>query len=244
MSDNDNGSSILVGEVVRERRSALGRLYHGETAIDFYGRRWIGLGVSAVLLLISLGSLLLSGLNLSIDFKGGVVWEVPSDTMTEQEARDVLDANGLNGAEAKVQILTNSNTGHRTLRIQVGTEGATADQPTATSEPTATTVETTSTAPATTEPATTVPGSTEPGASTSAPATTAAETTTTIAAGTNSGEVETMRLKVQAAFAEKVGVSVEEVASSSVSSTWGSTITEKAARALVVFMVLVSLLIA
>ena len=53
-----------------------------------------------------------------------------------------------------------------------------------------------------------------------------------------------MRLKVQAAFAEKAGVSTEEVASSSVSSTWGSTITEKAVRALIVFMVLVSLFIA
>lgn len=240
MSNSDNDNSIIVGEVVRERRSALGRLYHGETAIDFYGRRWIGLGLSAVLLLVSLGSLLFSGLNLSIDFKGGVVWEVPSDTMTEQEARDVLDANGLNGAEAKVQILTNSNSGHRTLRVQVGTEGGSSEQPTATTEASSTTVA------ATTVPATTDPATTEPGASTSsAPVTTdAATTTTTVAPGTNSGEVEAMRLRVQAAFAEKVGVSVEEVASSSVSSTWGSTITEKAVRALVVFMVLVALFIA
>ena len=34
---------------VRSRRGPFGRLYHGETAIDFYGRRWIGLGVSIAL---------------------------------------------------------------------------------------------------------------------------------------------------------------------------------------------------
>ena len=28
------------------RRGLGGRLYHGETAIDFYGRRWWGLGMS------------------------------------------------------------------------------------------------------------------------------------------------------------------------------------------------------
>ena len=39
------------------RRGPGGRLYHGETSIDFYGRRFIGLGISALLLLLSLGGL-------------------------------------------------------------------------------------------------------------------------------------------------------------------------------------------
>ena len=66
------------GVVIRERRGPFGRLYHGETSIDFYGRRWIGLGVSGVLLLVGMFSLVFSGLNLSIDFEGGVSWSVPS----------------------------------------------------------------------------------------------------------------------------------------------------------------------
>jgi len=83
---------------VPHRRSVWGRLYHGETSIDFYGRRWIGLGFSAVLLLISIGSLVGQGLNLSLDFKGGVVWTVPSATMTEDDARAVLNDAGLEGS--------------------------------------------------------------------------------------------------------------------------------------------------
>src|SRR6478609_11483601 len=73
------------------RRSAMGRLYHGETSIDFYGRRWWGLGLSGVLIAITIVSLFVSGLNLGIDFEGGVSWEVPSSTLTIDEARTVLE---------------------------------------------------------------------------------------------------------------------------------------------------------
>ncbi|MBI4935717.1 MAG: protein translocase subunit SecF [Actinobacteria bacterium] len=159
------------------RRGPGGRLYHGETAIDFYGRRWIGLAISALLLLISVGSLVTRGLNLSLEFKGGVLWEVPSETLTEDEARAVLNDQGLDGGSAKVQELTSKETG-RSLEIQVG------DQP------------------------------------------------------------DAVRVAVQEAFAEKAGVTTDEVATQLVSSTWGASITEKAVRALIVFMVLVALFIA
>jgi preprotein translocase subunit SecF len=160
-----------------QRRSALGRLYHGETSIDFYGRRFLGLGVSGALLVISIVSLLVSGLNLSLEFKGGVLWEVPTETMTESQARDILDAQGLDGATAKVQILTSKETG-RSLEVQVG------DQP------------------------------------------------------------DSVRQKVQEAFAKAVDVPTENVATQLVSSSWGSSITQKAVKALIVFLILVSLFIA
>lgn len=102
-----------------KRRSVFGRLYHGETAIDFYGRRWIGLGFSVIMLLISVGSLIGNGLNLSLDFKGGVVWTVPSATLSEDDARAVLDAQGLEGSNAKVQEFVNKGDGVRTLEVQV-----------------------------------------------------------------------------------------------------------------------------
>lgn len=157
-----------------ERRGPLGRLYHGETAIDFYGRRWWGLGLSALMLLVSIGSLIGNGLNLSLDFKGGVVWEVPSTDMSEEDARAVLDANGLDGDDARVTVQTNRDTGRRTVSVEVG------DQP------------------------------------------------------------DTVRQTVQDAFAEEVGVNRDEISTSSTSSTWGKSITEKAIRALVIFFVLVA----
>jgi preprotein translocase subunit SecF len=53
-----------------------------------------------------------------------------------------------------------------------------------------------------------------------------------------------VRVAVQSALAEKAGVSTDEVATQLVSSTWGASITEKAVRALIVFLVLVALFIA
>ncbi|MEI8239559.1 MAG: protein translocase subunit SecF, partial [Actinomycetota bacterium] len=160
-----------------ERRGPLGRLYHGETSIDFYGKRWIGLGISALLLLVSIGAIVGRGLNLSLDFKGGVVWEVPSQTFTEGQARTVLNDNGLNGSNAKVQVRTSRN-GSRTVQVQVG------------------------------------------------------------------AQADATRVKVQEAFAKKAGIKSEDVATTSVSSTWGRSITQKAIRALLVFLVLVAMFIA
>ena len=57
------------------RTSVWHRLYHGETTFDFIGRRKIGFAISGVLLLLTIGSLFTRGLNLGLDFKGGVAWE-------------------------------------------------------------------------------------------------------------------------------------------------------------------------
>jgi preprotein translocase subunit SecF len=160
-----------------QRRGLFGRLYHGETSVDFYGKRWLGLGLSAVLLLLSIGSLAVRGLNLSLEFKGGVLWEVPSETLTESDARAVLNEQGLDGGNAKVQILT-ANDGSRSVEVQVG------DQP------------------------------------------------------------DAVRQKVQQAFADKTGLEVDEVTTQLVSSSWGSSITSKAIRALIIFLVLVAMFIA
>ena len=161
---------------VRERRGLGGRLYHGETAIDFYGRRWWGLTLSAVLLLVTAISLIGQGLNLGLDFEGGVAWEVSASNLTIDEARAVLDENGVDGTNAKVQERTSAS--GAVLLLQVG------DQSVA------------------------------------------------------------KRQEVQAALAAAAGVDVETVSVNSVSSTWGRSITEKAVRALIIFLVLVALFIA
>ena len=105
-------------EMPTSRRSVWGRLYHGETSIDFMGRKWWGLGVSAALIVITLVSLVAQGLNLGLDFKGGVQWEVPAANISQKQARDILNANGVNAVDAK--IVTVSASGVDRLRIQVG----------------------------------------------------------------------------------------------------------------------------
>ena len=83
--------------------SALGRLNRGETTIDF--RPWWrrGLILSAVLVVVSLLSLFTRGLNLGIDFEGGVSWEVKAPGISVDQTRDVLEPLGL--GQAKVQLV-------------------------------------------------------------------------------------------------------------------------------------------
>ncbi len=167
----------MSNDLVTSRRGILGRLYHGETSFDFVGKRKIGFAFSLILVLLTLGSLFTRGLSLGIDFEGGVAWQVPSSaTMDVDAARSVLDDNGIQTENAKVQTLTSGTT--TSIRIQVGDQTA------------------------------------------------------------------EVRAKVQTELATKAVVDINEVSVSSVSSSWGRSITEKAVRALVVFMVLVGIYIA
>ena len=167
----------MSNDLVTSRRGILGRLYHGETSFDFVGKRKLGFAFSLILVLLTLGSLFTRGLSLGIDFEGGVAWQVPSSaTMDVDAARSVLDDNGIQTENAKVQTLTSGTT--TSIRIQVGDQTA------------------------------------------------------------------EVRAKVQAELATKAVVDINEVSVSSVSSSWGRSITEKAVRALIVFMVLVGIYIA
>ena len=167
----------MSNELVTSRRGILGRLYHGETSFDFVGKRKIGFAFSLILVLLTLGSLFTRGLSLGIDFEGGVAWQVPSSaTMDVDAARSVLNDNGIQTENAKVQTLTSGTT--TSIRIQVGDQTA------------------------------------------------------------------EVRAKVQTELATKAVVDINEVSVSSVSSSWGRSITEKAVRALIVFMVLVGIYIA
>ena len=56
----------------------LGEESYTETRLDFVGRRKLWFTISLVAVLIGLVSLATRGLNLGIDFEGGVVWEVPA----------------------------------------------------------------------------------------------------------------------------------------------------------------------
>jgi preprotein translocase subunit SecF len=68
--------------------SLASRMYHGETSFDIVGRRRLWFTISSVLVLVSLVSLVVPGLNFGIDFKGGAVFRVqPERPVTEAQVR-------------------------------------------------------------------------------------------------------------------------------------------------------------
>jgi preprotein translocase subunit SecF len=97
-----------------EHRSIWQRLYHGETTYDFVGQLKKWTIISLVVITVGLVSLISRGLNLGIDFEGGVVWEVPRGDVSVADAQDAMADEGLTGAT--VQTLTAE--GESRLRVE------------------------------------------------------------------------------------------------------------------------------
>jgi preprotein translocase subunit SecF len=71
---------------------AMGDLYRGRNDVDF-PRAFRRAGVVSLVLVVgSIITIVLQGVQLSIDFEGGSIWEVPSDSYTEQQAEAVIAA--------------------------------------------------------------------------------------------------------------------------------------------------------
>jgi preprotein translocase subunit SecF len=151
----------------------LGRLYRGETDIDFVGRAKLWFALSGAVILLGLVSLLTRGLNLGIDFEGGTSWELPAGELTVEAARDVLADEGV--PDAEVQTLSDDD--GRRIRVQA-----------------------------------------------------------------ERGE-DVVTQDVATALAAAAGVDDDTVDVQDVSPSWGDEITEKALRALLVFLVVVSIFI-
>lgn len=105
-------------------REKLVRAYRGQTQVDFIGRRRTWFSISAVVLAICIGSFIWNGLNLGIEFAGGIQMSAPvpedgplgdaSDTEVVNEVTDAVVAAG--AADAQVQVATDD--GGRTVIVQ------------------------------------------------------------------------------------------------------------------------------
>ncbi|MEV4248649.1 protein translocase subunit SecF [Streptosporangium canum] len=71
------------------------RLYRGEVNVDFVGRKKLWYGLSAVLLLISIAGLLVNGLNLGVEFKGGSVFSFKAPAADIQQVRTTFNDSGV-----------------------------------------------------------------------------------------------------------------------------------------------------
>lgn len=156
--------------------SGPGRLYRGQTAVDFYGHRRIGLVVAIVVVVVTITSLFVQGLNLGLDFEGGQAWDVPaSETFGVDEAEQVLRDNDVSVAGSKIQVREAESLSFVAVQVEV------------------------------------VP--------------------------TDQAQ------QITNDFAAAAGVEVEEISFAFTSSSWGDDITQKALRALVIFLIVVAIFI-
>lgn len=152
------------------------RLYTGELSFDFVARRKRWYKISAVLMAVFMVSLLLQGLNLSIDFKGGTEFVVPTQvtsTSVDDYRKVVQDLNLPDTTDVQTKAV-----GDREVRIQLRS--------------------------------------------------------------LSPDEITTVR----DALAAKAGLETTQVANSLIGPTWGKQITKQGLTALVVFLALVSVMIA
>jgi preprotein translocase subunit SecF len=110
------------------KSSRLGNdLYTGDKSIDFVGRRWLWYAVSAVIVVICVGGLLVKGLNWGIEFTGGAEYRVtlPSSQVTQDTADELRTAVAGSGVDnASSPVVTTSGT----EAILVQTEPLTDDE--------------------------------------------------------------------------------------------------------------------
>lgn len=89
-----------------------------KTNFDFMGKRWIGFAISIFLTLGTVGLLATQGLNLGIDFTGGVLMEVHSDKPAELgELREVLNKQGF--GEVSLQTIGKGELANNDLLIRI-----------------------------------------------------------------------------------------------------------------------------
>jgi preprotein translocase subunit SecF len=109
-----------------------GRLYRGEVSYDFVGRKRRWYAISGAILLISITALFVRGLDFSVDFKGGAVFQFPaSASQTVTEVQDAVTHAGVSGAVVQSlnglhgkswQVQTKSLSSAQTLQVESSLE--------------------------------------------------------------------------------------------------------------------------
>ncbi|MBR7832671.1 protein translocase subunit SecF [Actinospica durhamensis] len=107
--------------------SSLGnRLYSGDTAVEVIGhrKRWFAsFGVVLLLAAIGLG---VRGLHFSVDFTGGTVLTVPTQTLSTADATSVAVANGVSAPVVQEETITTGGAG-RQITVTTTTIGLTTE---------------------------------------------------------------------------------------------------------------------
>ncbi|WP_327104766.1 protein translocase subunit SecF [Nonomuraea glycinis] len=100
------------------------RLYRGEIDVDFVGKWRLWYGLSGLLLVISLAGLLINGLNLGVEFKGGSVFSFkPQSSVSIEEVRGTFSDQGVHQpivqtAGERYRVTTETLSESTTLKMQ------------------------------------------------------------------------------------------------------------------------------
>jgi preprotein translocase subunit SecF len=114
-------------------RDIPGKLYRGEVSVNIVGRQKMWYTISGVILLVSVGALLIRGLNFSVEFKGGSVFNFPAATsVTQGDITRVVSAAGggqvsaqhVAGLHAHWQVTTGQLSSQVTQTVQSALEKA------------------------------------------------------------------------------------------------------------------------
>jgi preprotein translocase subunit SecF len=202
----------------RRGHGPVARLYRGETRFDFVGRRKIWFGISALIIGLGILSIILrGGLNLGIEFKGGTEWTIAAPGITQTQATNALQGTGV--IDPTVELLGTGQ--NQTLNVQSDINRLSESQQQAVNlrvqkamlELTA-------------------PHRSHGSATTS--------TTTTAASSSSSSTTTTTTTQPQDAALKAV---TDKISITTVGPTWGSSITDKAIQALIIFFIVVAIYI-
>jgi preprotein translocase subunit SecF len=103
-----------------------GRLYRGETSVNFIGRRRRWYGLSGFFVLLSIGALAIQGLTLGIEFKGGSSFTVNTPSPSISQAREAVAEAGVPG-EAIVQLVGDDKVRVQTQALEPALNNAVQD---------------------------------------------------------------------------------------------------------------------
>jgi preprotein translocase subunit SecF len=149
-----------------------GKLYRGEVSVEFVARQRLWYTISGLILVVSAVALIVFGLNFSVDFKGGSVYQFAAGSSTISQVRQTVSGAG-GGDDAIVQKITPFGGGG--AKWQVQTHPLTVKQ----------------------------------------------------------------QNSVQNAISQKFGVRDNEIAITAIGASWGSQISQKAAEALIAFLIVI-----
>jgi preprotein translocase subunit SecF len=98
-------------------------LYQGNVSIDFVGRKWLWYALSGVIVLVAVLGLTVKGLNLGIEFEGGVEYRVsmPAGQANEANVEKLRDAVAQAAEDANIDNATDpivNTSGSNFIRIQ------------------------------------------------------------------------------------------------------------------------------